>query len=40
MIKEKVIHGYKAFSSDGTNIALTIMPPGDYHHSGTVKYGL
>lgn len=39
MIKDKVIHGYKAFASDGTNIALEIMPPGDYHYEGNVKYG-
>lgn len=36
---KKVIHGYKAFDSDGTNIALEIMPPGTYHFDGTIKYG-
>lgn len=38
MITDKVIHGYKAFASDGTNIALQIMPPGDYHYEGKIKY--
>lgn len=36
---KKVIHGYKAFASDGTNIALEKMPPGDYHFDGPIKYG-
>jgi len=36
---KKIIHGYKAFATDGTNIALEIMPPGDYHFDGKVKYG-
>ena len=36
---KKIIHGYKAFADDGTNIALEIMPPGDYHFDGKVKYG-
>lgn len=35
---KKEIHGYKAFASNGTNIALEIMPPGDYHYDGVVKY--
>ena len=35
----RIIHGYKAFASDGTNIALEIMPPGQYHYNGTIKYG-
>ena len=39
MIKDKVIHGYKSFASDGTNIALEIMPPGDYHYDGIIKFG-
>lgn len=36
---KKEIHGYKAFASDGTNIALETMPLGDYHYDGEVKYG-
>ena len=36
---KKEIQGYKAFASDGTNIALETMPLGDYHFDGEVKYG-
>lgn len=35
---DKEIHGYKAFASDGTNIALQVMPLGDYHFDGPIKY--
>jgi len=34
----RIIHGYKSFASDGTNIALDTMPPGDYFYNGTIKY--
>ena len=39
MITDKVIYGYKAFAADGTNIALEIMPLGDYHYDGIIKFG-
>lgn len=39
IINNKVIHGYKAFAADGTNIALETMPVGNYYYDGQVKYG-
>lgn len=39
IINNKVIHGYKAFASDGTNIALETMPVGKYYYDGQIKYG-
>lgn len=39
IIRDKVIHGYKAFAIDGTNIALETMPVGDYYYNGPIKYG-
>lgn len=39
IIQNKVIHGYKAFASDGTNIALETMPVGVYYFNGPIKYG-
>lgn len=39
IINNKVIHGYKAFATDGTNIALETMPVGKYYYDGIIKYG-
>jgi len=38
IINDKVIHGYKAFAADGTNIALETMPVGTYYFKGPIKF--